>query len=276
MIMKQLLYIILFAFALLTSCRKEQPKMPNGLTDCGCAEETSADFKIEEFWGDINEYYLRTETDTSYTNKNIYFTAKHKNSQYKWYIGTEILTDSVVGRFFSNSAVENQTIPITLVVKKKPNTICFPNDDGVDSITKYIHFVKFPENTGAFQPFPLNMAGTYRVKMPHLPDSQEITIACVMNEFNYDQLLGVTNYDGYGSNIDIPVPLQSNVLKLYRKNYSEIQMGEGPSFSVGNYFYGFLRRNVNTNQYEFDISLGGASPTNPNYVKRKYLGRKIN
>jgi hypothetical protein len=277
MIMKQLLSIILFASALLTSCRKEQPKMTNGLTDCGCAEETSADFKIIESAVDVADYgKFSTETDTAYTNRNIYFIASQKNVTYIWYIGTEILTDSVVGRFFPNSAVENQTIPITLVVKKKPNTICFPNDDGVDSITKYIHFVKFPENTGAFQPFPLNMAGTYRVKMPHLPDSQEITIACKMDESNWYQVLSVTNYDGAGSNINFSSPFPSQGLKLWYRNYSEIQMGQGPSFNVGNYFYGFLRRKINTNQYEFDISLGGASPTNPNYVKRKYLGRKIN
>jgi hypothetical protein len=274
--MKRILYLLFFAFAFLTSCHKEQAILPNGLNGCGCAEETSADFKIEEFWGDINDYDIRTETDTAYTEKNIYFTAYQKDAIYKWYIGTEILTDSVVGRFFPNGAVENQTIPITLVVKKKPNKICFPNDDGYDSIVKYIHFVKLPANTGANQLYPLNMVGTYRVKMPHLIDSQELTIGCVMNEFNSEQILSVSNYDGFGNNITIPSPFASQGFKLWRKNYSEIQLGQNPTASLGNYFFGKLRRKVNTNQYEFDISLGGSNPSNPNYVKRIYLGRKIN
>ncbi|MFN5982383.1 MAG: hypothetical protein ACK46Y_09505 [Fluviicola sp.] len=268
--------LLFFVLAFLTSCHKEQAILPNGLADCGCAEETSADFKIIESAVDVADYGLfSTETDTAYTNRNIYFIASQEDVEYKWYIGTEILTDSVVGRFFPNSAVQNQTIPITLVVKKKPNKICLPNDDGYDSIVKYIHFVKLPDNTGAFQSYPLNMVGTYRVKMPHLADSQNISISCFMDEYNLEQILSVSNYDGEGSNINIPSPFPSQGLKLHRKNYSEIQMGLPNNFLL-NYFYGFLRRKVNTNQYEFDITFGGLNNSDPNYVKATYYGRKIN
>lgn len=275
--MKRTLCLLFFALVFLTSCHKDQAILPNGLADCGCAEETSADFKVIESAVDVADYGLfSTETDTAYTNRNIYFIASQKDVEYKWYIGVEILTDSVVSRYFPNSAVENQTIPITLVVKKKPNKICFPNDDGYDSIVKYIHFVKFPENTGAFQPFPLNMVGTYRVKMPHLPDSQDITLTCVMDEYDDNKILGISNYDGFGNDITVPTPFPSQGFKLYYRNYAEIQLGQAPYASLGNYFFGKLRRKVNTNIFEFDISLGGSNPSNPNYVKRKYLGRKIN
>ncbi len=259
-----------------SSCKKEQPEITNPLAGCDCAKETSADFRIIESATDHADYgKFITETDTAYTNRNIYFIASEKNAEYKWYIGTEILTDSMVGRFFPSS-VENQTIPITLVVKKKPNNICFPNDDGYDSITKFIHFVKLPDPTGAFQPYPINMAGTYRVKMPHLADSQDITIECIMDMWNYYPMLGITNYDGAGNNIELPTQTNSIGLTLWFRNYSEIQLGQEPYFNVGNYFYGRLRRFPNTNKYEFDISLGGANSNDPNYVKRKYLGRKIN
>jgi hypothetical protein len=182
-------YSILFVSIsiFLASCKKEkQPELSPFNEGCDCAKEVSADFIIEEFWGDINGWELRTETDTAYTNKNIYFSAKQDSAEYKWYLGTEILTEQVIGRFFPNTDTENQTIAVSLVVKKKPNNICFPNDDGYDSIIKYLHFVKLPENTGAFQTYPLNMAGTYRVKMPHLADSHDISISCSMDEANWD------------------------------------------------------------------------------------------
>ncbi len=263
--------------SILTSCKKDnQPPMSDGLIACDCAKETSADFRIIESATDDADYGLFiTETDTAYANRNIYFIASEKNADYKWYIGTEILTDSMVGRFFPSS-VENQTIPITLVVKKKPNTICFPNDDGYDSITKYIHFVKLPDPTGALQPYLFNMAGTYRVKMPHLSDSQDITITSIMDEFNFLPMLGVSNYDGAGNNIDLPTQTNATGLTLYYRNYSEIQLGQEPYSNVGNYFFGRLKRLPNTNKYEFDISLGGINSNYPNYVKRKYIGRKIN
>lgn len=270
-----ILFVSVFIF--LASCKKEkQPELSPFNEGCDCAKEVSAEFIIEEFWGDINGWDLRTETDTAYTNKNIYFSAKQDSAEYKWYLGTEILTEQVIGRFFPNANVENQTISVSLVVKKKPNNICFPNDDGYDSITKYLHFVKLPDNTGAFQTYPLNMVGTYRVKMPHLADSQDIVISCSMDESNLNQILSVSNYDGIGTSVLVPSPFPSKGLKLWRKNYAEIQLGQGPYASIGNYFFGFLRRKVNTNQFEFDISLGSPHPSIPNYIKRTYVGRKIN
>ena len=276
--MKHHHFYLLTITIFLASCKKEkQPELSPFNAGCDCAEEVSADFKIIESAVDVADYGLfSTETDTAYTNRNIYFSVNQKDVSCKWYIGTEILTDSLVGRYFPNSTVENQTIPITLVVKKKPNNICFPTDDGYDSITKYIHFVKFPENTGAFQPFPLNMAGTFRVKMPHLADSQDIVISCIMDEINIYQILSVSNYDGEGSNVNISAPFPSKGLKLWYRNYSEIQLGKQPDYLIGNYFYGFLKRKVNTNNYEFDISFGAPNNTFPNYIKRSYFGRKIN
>jgi hypothetical protein len=275
--MKQTILTLVILSSLFSCKKKIQPVLQNGLADCGCATEVSADFKIIESATDVADYGLfLSETDTAYTNRNIYFISSEKDAEYRWYIGTEILTDSVAARFFPNSVVENQTIPITLVVKKKPNNICLPNDDGYDSVVKFIHFVKFPENTGAFEPFPLNMAGSYKVKMPHLADSQIITLACVMDEYNVDHILGVTNYDGEGANVSIPSPFPSQGLKLWYRNYNLIQMGENPDAYVGNYFYGFLKRKQFTNDYEFDISYGGLNSSNPNYVKKTYYGRKIN
>src|SRR5690606_9243363 len=115
-----------------------------------------------------------TETDTIFKDKNVRFTAKEKNAEYTWYMGTEILTDSVVQRYFGDD-LAGANLPITLVVKKQPNKLCFPNDDGYDSITKYIHVANLPildcpnANYGTLQ-------GDYRVKSEHLPDSFDIQI----------------------------------------------------------------------------------------------------
>ncbi len=216
MIMKQLLYIILCAFELLTSCRKEQPSM-NENNNCGCAKEVSADFVIEEMTHYNLNTEMRTETDTAYNSRNIRFVPFEKNAEYKWYIGSEILSDSVIVRYFSD-AFAGQNIPITLVVKKPPNTICFPNDDGVDTITKYVYI--HPWN-GSFMQLPITptlMEGTFRVAKNSGGDSTDITIDYY---YIHSQTLGhgvkIINLNGTNDTIN-------SYEYPYTRNYREFRM----------------------------------------------------
>ncbi len=148
MIMKQLLYFILFASALLTSCRKEQPSM-NENNNCDCAKEVSANFQMGEKFGEEFveldtiampiSYYDGNPANFGYQNDvYVYFSANIKNAiSYEWQVGANSITQSTkdFGLYFSDTI---GTIPVRLIVHAKPNLICFPNDDGVDTVVKYL------------------------------------------------------------------------------------------------------------------------------------------
>ncbi|MEY2923045.1 MAG: hypothetical protein RLZZ493_1982 [Bacteroidota bacterium] len=264
MMMKQLLSIILFASVLLTSCRKEQPSMPNGLTDCGCAEETSADFFMEEMTEANINFARYTDTDTIYANKNVRFTAKVEGAEYTWYIGADVLTTSTVNRFFSTALI-GQTLPITLVVRKNPNSICFPNDDGYDSITKYLTIVErniYNNNTIS------RLEGLYKMKSPLLSDSTIITVE-IYYQNGSNQFLKIYNYDGQESNCSIG---SSNV----ENNYRQLWTFGGTGTMQGDYLQGNLidrmdglaEMNFTTGEY-----VNGAY--NTTFYKWEYKGRKL-
>lgn len=190
------LAIIVFAVTAV-SCKKEvQPDMSALNEECDCAEETSADFMIEELSA-ANIFGFYTETDTSFEEKNVRFTALQDNADYTWYIGQEVLTDKSFSRYFDNTTTGTY-IPITLVARKEPNNICFPNDDGYDSITKVLTVVSINEVLNG----TYNMEGTYRLEAQHLSDSVDITL-----DFHYDhpqfisggRSVMIYNWDGQGA-----------------------------------------------------------------------------
>lgn len=164
---------------------------------CDCASEISADYKIEESTGSFAGDF--TETDTVYKNKWVYFTAYENEASYTWYIGLDVLTDQSVNRYF-NDNWEGYDIPITLVVEKEPNSVCFPNDDGYDSITKTFHISQYPVTTEV--PFSNISAGPiegkYRVKSSHLPDSFDIELNITVGSQAYSRFFNIINYNGYG------------------------------------------------------------------------------
>ncbi len=146
--MKNTLFPILCAFALLTSCRKEQPSM-NENNNCECAKEVSADFQMGEkfgeefleldtiampiFYNDGNPANFQYQTDVY-----VYFSANIKNAiSYEWQVGANSIAQSTkdFGLYFTDTI---GTIPVRLIVHAKPNLICFPNDDGVDTVVKYL------------------------------------------------------------------------------------------------------------------------------------------
>jgi hypothetical protein len=207
--MKKILFLLLgFIVFSLISCKKVQPKMDT--TDCSCAKETSAEFDIEEIWrlGLWDE--KRSISDSTFNEINIGFTAKAENATYKWYIGNEMLDTKSVIRYF-NSSLVGQTIPITLVVRKNPNYICFPNDDGYDSITKMVVITNKDYYSSFLEPNP-TLEGVYRMKEANGNDSVDITINMFRTTSNRVE---VTNYDGNGSNL--PYTQSEIVACLYRQ-----------------------------------------------------------
>ena len=219
--------------------------------DCSCAKETSADFDIEEIHAYGYDWEKRSITDSTFKEKNIAFTAKAENANYKWYIGNEVLDTKSVVRYFSSDFI-GQTIQVTLVVRKKPNFICFPNDDGYDSITKTVVITNRDYYSSFIEPNP-TLEGVYRMKEANGNDSIDITIDMYKTTSNR---VTISNYDGNGA--ILPGSQTSMVACLYRQmwwdqNYHNLMLYHKPNGEVI-----FLM-----------------DPKNSNFPKYHYKGRKI-
>ncbi|MFK8038826.1 MAG: hypothetical protein AB8B74_11085 [Crocinitomicaceae bacterium] len=127
----------------LSACKKEQAELADFNVNCNNSIEVSANFLIEEYLKPLglSKTQIFVPTDTIYAGKNVRFTAQEINADYTWYLGSEVIKEPTFSRFFG-SGLAGETIPVSLVVKKKPNTICNPFDDGVDSLTQYMTFVE--------------------------------------------------------------------------------------------------------------------------------------
>jgi hypothetical protein len=253
---------ILLGFSIITllSCKKVQPDM--NTIDCSCAKEVSADFTMKEIGSlpSLEQYF--TETDTILKNKSVLFTALDESAEYTWYIGNEILHTKSVKRYF-NDTWAGQDIPITLVIKKKPNRVCFPNDDGYDSVTKILHVSQYLEITSNDYNFG-TIEGKYRFKSAHLQDSFDVVFFISKNEILYpgNALVNFENYDGLGNNCyDLPHGEANNFRQSFFVN------GGGCSQIEGN-----IHNKLNGDT-EMNFTL--YYPNHPNYSHYQYKGRRI-
>jgi len=143
---------IVAPFLLLTlcfaACKKEQPGM-DPTHQCDCAKEVSADFKMGEKYGEsfieldtiaMPVYYADgNPSNFGYQNTvYVYFSADVKNAiSYEWQVGNNSTVQTVkdFGLYFNDTI---GTIPVRLIVHAQPNLICYPDDDGIDTVVKYL------------------------------------------------------------------------------------------------------------------------------------------
>lgn len=109
---------------------------------CEGQEEVKADFVMEEYSDDtrLDNFWKYYDTDTSIMN-SVRFTALDSTAQsYTWNIGTE--AEPRFGRSLTIDFGANRTPKrIRLIVQKKPNKLCFPFDDGTDTLERMLYFV---------------------------------------------------------------------------------------------------------------------------------------
>jgi hypothetical protein len=151
-------YAFILIISILLGCCKDEP-------NCTPNMETKAYFEgynTERLKDWIDIRYPLIETDTNW--RWMTFVAKDIENaiSYKWIIGAEeIENQSTVTR---NGFPLNTPIPIALIVKKTPNKACFPNDDGIDTLTKSYYFTdkraRFYRTNGTF----LTIRGSYEHK----------------------------------------------------------------------------------------------------------------
>jgi hypothetical protein len=172
--MKKIIYLVVLFLTLLSfhSCKDDcqNPRDPDceNYNPCTDAKQTSAAFTIKEArYTEIIEPRLADflmDTDSCYA-RSIYFEALQLDADsYIWQIGSEIQPryGKQVNVVFPDN-LRGTTFTIQLIVKRKPNTSCFPNDDGIDTLTRKFYYVKFNE--------PLSWEGTYVGSDDDKPDS---------------------------------------------------------------------------------------------------------
>ncbi len=134
--MKTLINLIILSgiFVLIFSC-SDEPVKPD---PCSGKHPVTAEFKMYEQL----KYDTLYTTDTSLQYNFVHFKAVGDYDKYEWQIG---LDDSV----FTHKEVKlrfNEAygpINIRLIVKGKPDTTCFPDDDGIDTVNKTLTVVSW-------------------------------------------------------------------------------------------------------------------------------------
>lgn len=135
--MKYFDFLFLLPLLFLLSCGDEdKPQEPPD--PCEDVVPFTASFTIyEQLW--VWDSLFSTQGAITYNNT--YFAADDKYWSYKWKIGDDqrVFTDScIVFRFkqpWSN-------LKVTLIATGPPNRECFPDDDGIDTVTKSFSVVE--------------------------------------------------------------------------------------------------------------------------------------
>jgi hypothetical protein len=161
-------FLLLSASLLLAACKPcddpTNPECENYCDDpanpdcfnydpCFNQTEVSADFEMAEILGSIVglDTIIYIETDTALRGNFVRFRAAQLADRYEWHVGSDprVFNSQEFRLFFQDPT----QLLITLIVERKANTDCFPNDDGLDTLTKRLVIV--PKEQSA-------IVGTYR------------------------------------------------------------------------------------------------------------------
>jgi hypothetical protein len=253
---KTLLVLTITTLVVLLACKKEKPELNPAADPCACASEVTADFDILERNNlDVNFF---TKTDHILSNRRAYFKAKEDDAEYTWYLGLDIEETQETFRFFDNTWI-GSTIPITLVVKKEPNKVCFPDDDGYDSVVKYMNVYDVCH--------PHILDGDFIVAEKNSTDS--IIIGLHQNEYPPEPhcfTFDFVNYDGNGS-------VCSGYYNGVRKNFRAIKSGsDNPFDDCNNAVINLAEINLKN---EFVIKFQYREQSGEPLISKEYFGRKL-
>ncbi len=139
--MKYIFFISLIALSfMLTSCPDEDPVK---LDPCEGKMPVTAEFTIKQAVSDFtNDTIKWVETDSVVQVNSVVFEAVGNYESYEWQLGDDpkIKTGK---KIFYRFEEPYGKLKMRLIVKNKPDTLCFPNDDGVDTVNKSFHVINF-------------------------------------------------------------------------------------------------------------------------------------
>ncbi|MFD2785626.1 hypothetical protein ACFSX6_09165 [Hymenobacter rubripertinctus] len=117
---------------LLAGCRQDKDPQPN---PCAAAQANPLSFRFLENYG--------TPTpDTAYAKQDITFEGPGAPyTSYEWRVGNDarVFTDRQFSLYFYEKDAGDYRV--RLIARRPPNTKCFPNDDGVDTLTQVLSLV---------------------------------------------------------------------------------------------------------------------------------------
>lgn len=135
----RLITFVIVSSIVFYSCNCDDPVTPPPTDPCLNKRPVSAGFSIIEapqrLWGDSLWVYY--DTDTLACTSALFKAKEDSADYYEWHIGREIIK--------GQRSVQRIDFPVgadyevTLIVHKKPDTLCFPNDDGSDTVTRKFH-----------------------------------------------------------------------------------------------------------------------------------------
>jgi hypothetical protein len=157
---KTILFLLFSGLIVAIGCNKDEPDctdftnpLCSNYNPCHDQEATSADFQTDCVVRRDKYKTITSQEDTFYLGTSIVFTALQEDAlSYEWKIGDDdrTFTEQEFSLDFNPSdsvSLFNRPVPIQLIVTRTPNTACFPTDDGIDTLTKYIYFVSRHEVT---------------------------------------------------------------------------------------------------------------------------------
>lgn len=162
--MKILIYLLIISLSFfMMACPDDDPNKPI-IDPCEGKSPVTADFHIYDTspWLYIGvdplidrwDFYI--DTDTLIFTSDVTFSAFEENAEYEWHLGTEIIKDK---SFTRTNFPPDQNIYVKLIVRKEPNTLCFPDDDGIDTLERVFRTVSFDDESGLLDYDPV--IGTY-------------------------------------------------------------------------------------------------------------------
>jgi hypothetical protein len=152
-------------FFIFGNCRKQSDTPSTNL--CSEKPPLSADFLVEENFENLNTVWPFYTTDTV-SVPNLRFAAKDSSAtSFEWNIGIGTYHTAALSLQFPPEFLhQHQTVDVTLTVKGQPNTICFPNDDSVKTITQSIYFTDSTLVNGKFHGYTDdNTSNTYTIEI---------------------------------------------------------------------------------------------------------------
>ncbi len=248
-------YAVLVSSSWLIGCHE-----PNE-DPCKALHATSADFTIMEDDVVAKSLGWHSYACDTVAGLSARFTAKDSSaSSYSWQIGAGTYTTRSVKLFFPDYFL-GQSVPITLILTKKPNTNCFPKDNGIDTVTKKVYFVDGCTNS--------LIKGTflgYNATSPKDTFSVRIDL-CKPNPYPYQTGTG-SFINGLLTGCNLFIGDTGNYL-----GYKELLFFSGGSICGSGGIYGMAIVGPNRDQITINYSYYTDLTTNT-LVKQKFIGTR--
>ncbi|PGH40437.1 MAG: hypothetical protein CRN43_03040 [Candidatus Nephrothrix sp. EaCA] len=242
---------------MLISCKRDPDP-------CAGLKPISADFKFyQKFIGIDSIFYIDTvimNPDRNiYIPEKVWLIANEEKATYRWEL-EDYPKNNTTKSFFLDFDQPFGNIEVKLIVTKEPNTSCFPNDDGADTVTKTLVVLDGSKFKYAFE-------GTFTGCLTDNPsDIFDITIVNLgaPPQRDYKGYYGLRVYNlpkGCGRNNFTPSEYTPEITdRTYRnfyienESYTNFPCGKDPFIAVGRVYDHNNKISIHIAAYRYDYS----------------------